>query len=106
MSIGSNLMAKEDEQKYKELFRESIINEAAALIAIEGYSRETALQKANETTSARQEAIDRKEYSEDENQNTITFFDSSLRGTFVPDNKQAQVNAIAKTLKEEFDGAL
>ena len=83
-----------------------MINEAAALVAVNKQSRESAYQDAKDLISARQEALAKGEYSEDEGSNTISFFDSSLEGTTVPSSKKAQVSAIANDLREQYDGDL
>lgn len=94
MGIGSNWGVERAEQEHKEALFEEVINEAAALVAIRGHSRESAYKAAQELINARQEAL-----SEDEETNTISFFDPSLEGTAIPSGKQAQIKAIAQELR-------
>jgi hypothetical protein len=103
MGIGSNWGVELEEQKYKEALFEEVINEASALVALKGYSREDAYQEAKELVAARQEALSNDEYSEDEQANTIEFFDSSLEGTTIPKGKEVQIKAIAKELYQQFE---
>ncbi|WP_417553396.1 hypothetical protein [Marinomonas fungiae] len=106
MGIGSNWGVEIAEQEHKEALFEEMINEAAALVAIGGHSRESAYKAAKELIDARQEAISKSEYSEDEGSNTICFFDSSLEGTTIPSGKRAQIKAIAQELRDKYEGDL
>lgn len=106
MGIGSNWSVEIAEQNYKEAIFEEVINEAAILVVIEGYSRESAYEAAKKKIDAQQEAISKGEYSEDEDSNTISFVDSSLEKTTIPSRKQAQVKAIAQELRERYEDDL
>lgn len=106
MGISSNLGVEIAEQEHQEALFEEVINEAAALVALRKQSRESAYQAAKDLCLARQEALAKGEYSENENSNTISFFDSSLEGTTVPSSKKAQVTAIANELREQYEGDL
>lgn len=105
MGIGSNLSVEIAEQEHREALFEEVINEAAASVAVNGQSRESAYQDAKDLISARQEALAKGEYSEDGDSNTISFFDSSLEGITVPSSKKSQVAAIVNELRERFEGS-
>lgn len=106
MGIGSNWGVEIAEQEHRKALFEQVINEAAALVAIGGHSRESAYKAAKELIDAQHEAISKGEYSEDEGSNTISFFYSSLEGTTIPSGKQAQVKAIAQELRNIYEGDL
>ena len=106
MGIGSNLSVDVAEQEHREALFEKVINEAAALVAVNGHSRESAYQDAKALISAQQEALAKGEYSEDQDSNTISFFYSSIEGTAVPSSKKSQVAAIANELRAQFEGDL
>ena len=106
MGIGSKLGVEIAEQEHREALFEEVINEAAALVAVKEQSRESAYQDAKNLISAQQEALAKGEYSEDEDSNTISFFDSSLEGTTVPNSKKSQVAAIANELRTQFEDDL
>lgn len=106
MGIGSNLGVEIAEQEHREALFEEVISEAAALVAVKKQSRESAYQAAKVLILAQQEALAKGKYSEDEDSNTISFFDSSLEGTTVPSSKKTQVTAIANELREQYEGDL
>jgi hypothetical protein len=106
MGIGSNLGVEIAEQEHREALFEEVINEAAVLVATSDHSRESAYQAAKDLSLAQQEAIAKGEYSEDEDSNTMSFFDSLLEGTSIPSGKHAQVKAIAQELREKFEDDL
>jgi hypothetical protein len=61
------------EQEHIDALFEEVINNAAVLVATGRHSRGSAYQTANDRNFARQEAISKGEYSEDEDSNTMSF---------------------------------
>lgn len=97
MGIGSNWGVEVAEQDHEDALFEDILYEAAILIS-NGIDRQSALNKAEDLINRQQEAISNDEYSEDEN-GYITFFDSSLEGSSIPQGKELQVKAIMNDIR-------
>ncbi|BDQ68458.1 MULTISPECIES: hypothetical protein [Shewanella] len=102
MSIGSDLEVENAEHEARDEDVDSITIESAKLIALKKVPRELAIKQAIEIKHREQEALSNREYDEDE-EGVISFWDSSLNGSTIPKDKEAQVKAIASELRAKVD---
>jgi len=101
MSIGSDLEVENAEHEAREEDVDSITIESAKLVALKDVPRDLAIKQAIENKHRENEALRNREYDEEEG--VISFWDSSLNGSTIPKDKEAQVKAIASELRAKVD---
>ncbi|MDH1472525.1 hypothetical protein [Shewanella sp. GD03713] len=102
MGIGSDLEVENAEQEARDADINSVAKEAAKLVALNDEPRGSAIKQAIEIKHREKEALSNREYDEDE-EGVISFWDSSLNGSTIPKDKEAQVKAIASELRAKVD---
>lgn len=104
MGIGSDLEVENAEQEARDADINSVAKEAAKLVALNDEPRGSAIKQAIEIKHREKEALSNREYDEDEDEEgVISFWDSSLNGSTIPKDKEAQVKAIASELRAKVD---
>lgn len=102
MGIGSDLEVENAEQEARDADINSVAKEAAKLVALNDEPRGSAIKQAIEIKHRENEALSNREYDEDE-EGVISFWDSSLNGSTIPKDKEAQVKAIASELRAKVE---
>lgn len=102
MGIGSDLEVENAEQEARDADINSVAKEAAKLVVLNDEPRVSAIMQAIEIKHRENEALSKRQYDEDE-EGVISFWDSSLNGSTIPKDKEAQVKAIASELRAEVD---
>jgi hypothetical protein len=100
MGYSSNHLVELAEEDYQEARNEQIYKDAAILI-LNGFSRDEAIGEAKRLDEQQKEALSNGNYSEDPETGFIDFFED-IGSPVAPKSKQHQVRAIVEELKNEF----
>lgn len=102
MGIGSNWSVEIAESDHDEALFEEVILEATARFMNGEENMQSAFEGAQVLIEEQQEAIRKGECYTEDDTNIIGFVDSSLEGSVLPKDREAEVASIADKFRDQF----